>query len=158
MVADFGIARALERAAGRYRDRHRVGTPAYMSPEQASATAVDGRTDLYSLGCVLYEMLTGAPPFTGPSAQAIIVKRLRGPGAVRPGGCGGDGPTGRGSGTPAGGWSKAAADRFATAEAFRAGAGNVQLRTISARPAPFRHRRVQRDGRGPDHGQAAAGV
>jgi len=82
LVADFGIARAVGVAGGeRLTDIGlAIGTPAYMSPEQASAEReVDPRSDLYSLGCVLYEMLTGEPPFTGPNAQAILVKRLTDP-------------------------------------------------------------------------------
>jgi serine/threonine-protein kinase len=82
VVADFGIARAIA-AAGSARLTETglaVGTPAYMSPEQASASAdLDGRSDLYSLGCVLYEMLAGEPPFTGHSAQAVVAKRLSTP-------------------------------------------------------------------------------
>jgi TolB-like protein/Flp pilus assembly protein TadD len=81
-VADFGIARALS-AGGEERLTETglaVGTPAYMSPEQATAEReLDRRTDLYSLACVLYEMLAGEPPYTGPSAQAIIAKRLTEP-------------------------------------------------------------------------------
>jgi len=79
MVADFGIARAVGVAGG---DRLTetglaLGTPTYMSPEQATAEReVDGRSDLYSVGCVLYEMLAGEPPYTGPNAQAILVKRM----------------------------------------------------------------------------------
>jgi serine/threonine-protein kinase len=81
LVADFGIGKVLSAAGSSITQTGlAVGTPAYMSPEQASADAsVDGRSDLYSLGCVLYEMLTGEPPYTGPNAQAIITKRFIAP-------------------------------------------------------------------------------
>ncbi len=77
IVADFGIAAALQAAAGeRLTDPgFAVGTPTYMSPEQAVGEAVDSRSDLYSLGCVLYEMLAGEPPFTGATAQAIQARK-----------------------------------------------------------------------------------
>ena len=82
VVADFGIAKAIA-AAGSARLTETglaIGTPAYMSPEQAAGESdLDGRSDLYSLGCVLYEMLAGEPPFTGPSAQAVVAKRLSTP-------------------------------------------------------------------------------
>ncbi|MGN6392057.1 MAG: serine/threonine-protein kinase, partial [Gemmatimonadales bacterium] len=71
MVADFGIGKALSAEGSLTQTGMVVGTPTYMSPEQASGEGdIDGRTDLYSLGCVLYEMLTGEPPFTGATAQA----------------------------------------------------------------------------------------
>ena len=80
MVADFGIGKALSGNGSITQTGMTLGTPAYMSPEQGSGDAdVDGRSDLYSLGCVLYEMLTGEPPFTGPNAQAIIAKRFVSP-------------------------------------------------------------------------------
>ena len=82
LVADFGIARALA-ASGRDTSLTEtglaVGTPHYMSPEQATAERqLDGRTDVYSLGAVLYEMLAGEPPFTGPTAQIVLSKMLTG--------------------------------------------------------------------------------
>jgi Serine/threonine protein kinase len=82
IVMDFGIARALTD------DKDRpltgtgllVGTPAYMSPEQVTGeTNIDGRSDIYSLGCVLFEMLAGKPPFTGPSAHAVMARRFSSP-------------------------------------------------------------------------------
>jgi serine/threonine protein kinase len=78
LVADFGIG-LLFGAAGDELMTHTgvtLGTPAYMSPEQAVGDDVDGRSDLYSLGCVLYETLVGEPPFTGPNVQAVIAKRF----------------------------------------------------------------------------------
>lgn len=78
VIADFGIAH-LEATAG---DRltstgFTIGTPAYMSPEQAAGNRdVDARTDVYALGCVLYEMICGEPPFTGANAQAILARQL----------------------------------------------------------------------------------
>jgi len=77
VVSDFGIARAIDVAGGEHLTETgiAIGTPAYMSPEQASGEGrLDGRTDLYSLACVLYEMLGGQPPFTGPSAQAVLAR------------------------------------------------------------------------------------
>jgi TolB-like protein len=82
VVADFGVARAIE-AAGTDRLTESglaVGTPAYMSPEQATGErALDARSDLFAVGCVLYEMLAGEPPFTGATPQAVIAKRFHGP-------------------------------------------------------------------------------
>jgi eukaryotic-like serine/threonine-protein kinase len=81
LVADFGIALAAEQAgSGRLTETGlAVGTPLYMSPEQAAGKRqVDRRTDIFALGCVLYEMLAGEPPHTGPTAQAIMASLLVG--------------------------------------------------------------------------------
>ena len=82
LVADFGVALAVDRAGWEQLTQTGllIGTPAYMSPEQACGDRVlDGRSDIYSLGCVLYEMLTGEPPHTGATAQAVIARRLADP-------------------------------------------------------------------------------
>ena len=80
-VVDFGIAKALlDTGAERLTSTGlAIGTPVYMSPEQAMAAPVDARTDQYSLAAVLYEMLVGEPPVTGPNTQAIIARRLTAP-------------------------------------------------------------------------------
>ena len=80
-VADFGIAKAVIETGGERLTSTGlvIGTPAYMSPEQASAQPVDAKSDQYSLASVLYEMLVGEPPFTGPTAQAIVARRLAEP-------------------------------------------------------------------------------
>ncbi|HEY6092076.1 MAG TPA: serine/threonine-protein kinase [Gemmatimonadales bacterium] len=92
VVADFGIARAVDQSGPQSLTQTGtiIGTPAYMSPEQATGAAqIDGRSDQYSLACVLYELLVGQPPFTGPTAQAIIARHsldmVSPPSIVRPG-------------------------------------------------------------------------
>jgi len=92
VVADFGIARAMDAGAGQSLTQTGtvVGTPAYMSTEQATGDPqIDGRSDQYSLACVLYELLVGQPPFTGPNAQAIMARHsldvVSSPSIVRPG-------------------------------------------------------------------------
>ena len=82
IVADFGIARAVGVATSQSLTgpRHVIGTPAYMSPEQIEGSEyLDGRSDIYSLGCVLFEMLAGEPPFAGNTLESIIARRLSGP-------------------------------------------------------------------------------
>ena len=82
VVADFGVARAVSAAGGERLTQTGsiVGTPLYMSPEQAAGEPdLDGRSDVYSLGCVVFESLTGSPPFSGSSVLAILARRLTEP-------------------------------------------------------------------------------
>ncbi len=133
VVADFGIARAVSvvGADKLTQTGMAIGTPIYMSPEQSEGEGrVDGRSDLYSLGCMLYEMLAGEPPYSGPTALAIIAKRLLEP-VPRI-------STLRATVSPAleavltRVLAKAPADRFATAEDF------VAALTASSSSAPVR--------------------
>jgi eukaryotic-like serine/threonine-protein kinase len=124
IVADFGIALALTQAgSSRLTETGlSLGTPAYMSPEQAAAEPrLDARTDQYSLACVVYEMLAGEPPYTGPTAQAIIAKRLSEPvphlSAVRQVPSGVEAAITRGL-------ARAPADRFPSVGAFAAALEN----------------------------------
>ena len=84
MVSDFGIARAITEARQTTAEPitdvdARIGTPAYMSPEQCDGQPVDGRSDIYSLGCVLYEMLTGRVPFLEPTPHATMLRHIHDP-------------------------------------------------------------------------------
>src|SRR5207244_12279041 len=93
VVSDFGIARTITASAGGKLTETgiAIGTPGYMSPEQATGSErVDGRSDLYSLACVLYEMLAGEPPVTWPSAESVPRQHVAAPAphvsAMRPAG------------------------------------------------------------------------
>ncbi|MEP7326901.1 MAG: serine/threonine-protein kinase [Gemmatimonadota bacterium] len=144
VVADFGIAKAISAAGG---DRLTgtglaIGTPAYMSPEQAGGEQdLDGRADIYALGCVLYEMLAGVPPFLGPSAQAILARHsvdaVPSLHTVR-------------STVPAGvvraiekALAKVPADRFATARAFAEALESGRATVAPERAAPGARRRTR---------------
>jgi tetratricopeptide (TPR) repeat protein/tRNA A-37 threonylcarbamoyl transferase component Bud32 len=142
LVADFGIARALHQEAGRLTATGlAVGTPAYMSPEQGSGDRDVGPTsDVYSLASVSYEMLTGEPPYSGPSAMAVLTKRMTDPvpsprrlrRSIPPGA---DQAVLRGlAPTPA--------DRFATAGEFARALSDQQAPAVPARPDPSRRRLI----------------
>ena len=77
VLADFGIARAIDRAHEKITQQGTItGTPAYMSPEQARDRAFDGRSDVYSLACVMYEAIAGVPPFVGETPQQLLTQRI----------------------------------------------------------------------------------
>jgi eukaryotic-like serine/threonine-protein kinase len=78
LMCDFGISRAIEVAGDDSFSSSGLvlGTPAYMSPEQSTSGAIDARSDVYALGCVLYEMLVGEPPFTGATTQSVFARHL----------------------------------------------------------------------------------
>ena len=145
LVADFGIALAASKAGGTRMTETgmSLGTPHYMSPEQAMGEReVTARSDVYALGCVLYEMLIGEPPFTGPTAQAIVARVVTED--PRP-------LTGQRKTIPPGveaavltALEKLPADRFATAAEFAAALANPTTTTTrtALHPAPAARRRT----------------
>jgi serine/threonine protein kinase len=78
-VADFGLARVLSSDAELTQDGMTLGTPLYMSPEQGQGSAVDARSDLYSLGATVYHLLVGHPPFTGPTPVSVVMAHIQEP-------------------------------------------------------------------------------
>ncbi|MBA3317780.1 MAG: protein kinase, partial [Gemmatimonadales bacterium] len=143
LVADFGIAKALDAAGGEKLTQTglSLGTPAYMSPEQATASTVDARADIYSLGCLLYEMLAGDPPFYGTTPRAVMARHALDPvPSVR---------TARPGVSPAvesaiyRALQKVPADRFGSAGAFAAALSGSQA-TVETTSAiwPIRTRRA----------------
>jgi serine/threonine protein kinase len=137
LVADFGIALAVTKAGGGRLTQTglSLGTPQYMSPEQATGERdIDARSDIYSLGAVMYEMLTGEPPFTGPTAQAIVAKVI----TTEP-----VAPSAQRKSVPPNvelsilkALQKMPADRFSTAAEFAAAIENPGFYSGSLRPTP----------------------
>ena len=136
IVADFGIAHAIAGAGdGRLTMTGMVvGTPQYMSPEQGRGDAVDARADLYALGCVLFEMLAGAPPYVAPTALAVMARHLTDPvprlRATRP-----DVPA-HISDAVERALAKAPGERFPTVQAWRAALGTASgaMAVVDATP------------------------
>ena len=131
LIMDFGIARQ-ERATSLTEVGHSIGTPHYMSPEQAAAETVDGRSDLYSLGCVGFFAATGRPPFEAESAHKLLMQHLTTPApsvsSVRP-----EFPPGL-TAVIAKALEKDPAARHATGEAMAEAIGALQLRSREVAP------------------------
>ena len=146
VVADFGIALAVEHAGGQRMTQTglSLGTPQYMSPEQAMGErAITARSDIYSLGAVVYEMLIGEPPFTGPTAQAIVAKVMteepKSPAVVR------RSVPPHVDAAVRTALEKLPADRFGTAAEFAvalSGAGVVSLPGVPGAVRPWRRRAI----------------
>jgi serine/threonine-protein kinase len=154
LVADFGVARAASEVAEKLTATGMiVGTPTYMSPEQASGDkAIDGRADIFALGCVLYEMLAGEPPFKGPNPQATLMRRFMGaPRPLRP-------MVMIPEHVEAAiirSLAKDPAERFATASEFADALAGRAVPSAAPAPAPADHTAVSRpSSRGASGGQA----
>ena len=137
MVMDFGIAKALTAAGADTLTQVGmvVGTPAYVSPEQAAGEVeIDGRSDQYSLGCVLFEMLSGERPFTGPTAQSVLNKRFSQPVPSLPAGI--DGVPDEIEATLSKAMAKDPAARFDTSGAFAKALALPMITTPTAVAVP----------------------
>ena len=138
VVADFGIAKAVTTAGEPFTQTDvTLGTPHYMSPEQADAERpVDGRSDLYSLGCVVYEMLGGQPPFTAPTTQAVLTRHALDPvpslRSLRPS------VSGSVERAIVKALAKVPADRFATPGRFIEALERIEPETAPSRLRPWR--------------------
>ena len=137
LLADFGIARAVERTDNRRltESGFALGTAEYMSPEQAAGdTQLDGRSDIYSLACVLYEMLVGGPPFTAPTARGVMARHFVDPvpsiRTVR------DTVPEKLETAVMTALAKTPVDRFADAAAFKAALKDPTLRDVTAAVRP----------------------
>ena len=141
-IADFGIARALAGAGPAITTTGMSpGTPMYMSPEQAAGDpALDHRTDIYSLGCTLYEMLTGSPPYPGPTAHALLVQHAADP-VPSPRAARAELPKALDAAARRA-MAKAPAERFETAAEFRAALSGPMVVTGAAAPPPPSRRAV----------------
>jgi len=137
VVADFGVAKVLSDGSSPNsltRTGFALGTVLYMSPEQSTAAPVDARSDIYALGCMVYEMLAGEPPFTGPNPQAVLAKHFTDPvplvrrlrPAIPPGV----------DEAIATAMAKTPADRFSTAAEFIAALGRSRTTGASSLGAP----------------------
>ena len=137
IVADFGIALAVQQAGGNRLTETglSLGTPGYMSPEQATGGKVDGRSDIYALACVTYEMLAGEPPHRGATAQATIAKVV----TERPAPVSSHRDTvpPQVDAAVAKALAKIPADRFATASEFAAALSNPAFGGLAAGSAPI---------------------
>ncbi|MGH7470108.1 MAG: protein kinase domain-containing protein [Longimicrobiales bacterium] len=137
LVVDFGIARAVDQAGGQQLTQTGfvVGTSGYCSPEQMTGEEeLDARTDVYSLGCVLYEMLTGQPPFTGATVPAMLARQLAAPvPSVR---SQRDSVPENVDRAVTRALARLRADRFATAEQFAAALTPTAMQSASARGRP----------------------
>ena len=153
LVADFGIARAVGAGGGATITKTglAVGTPQYMSPEQAGGSPnVDARADIFAFGCVLYEMVAGEPPFTGPTPQAIVMRSMTE--APRPLTTTREGLSTALDAVVTKALAKSPADRWQTSQQFADALGRAAdtlrsgERSTAARPSPTRDPHPPRSG------------
>ena len=136
-LADFGITRRVSEEPGIGEDGHLMGTPDYVAPEQIAGEEVDGRADVYSLGCVLYECLVGQPPFRRDSELAVVFAHLEAePPAAERGAPGAAGRARRGDRQGAGEGAGASATRAAGSSRGRRSRSRSTRRAAGSSTSP----------------------